>query len=221
MVNYNESYENRKDLNLQQRLIRVMEEVDYIQREDIKVNNQYKPVSRNAVIKKCRPILNKWGVVVSPLDCVSSSVMEFKKKGEHTGYVTQVTMKYLVCNADNPTDNFVCSIPSAGFDSLDKGVNKAITIGEKQLFIILLHIEVGDEDESEREPKPPVKQEEVETINSVQQGEIRVLAAKIGITEELVAKNSGHDIETIAQIPVASFDHIKNRLQARVNQLKK
>lgn len=219
MVNFNESYENRKDLNLQQRLIRVMEEVDYIQRETGKVAGQYRPISRNSVISKCRPILNKWGVTVSPLECVSYNQVDFIKKGEHAGYLSMINMKYLVCNADNPADNFVCAIPSSGYDTLDKGVNKAVTIGEKQLLLVLLHIEIGDEEDSGYIPPTP-KPEDIQTINTNEQLELARLAGLINVTEEIVARSSGEDITRYAQIPSSKYENIRQRLQTRAETLK-
>lgn len=214
--------ETAPKLNLQQRIIKIMDEVGYVQKEKNKVNGQYRPVSRNSVVAAVRQSLIRHGVVVAPLGCDAVRYDQITYGDKNTkGFLGACVMQFVVFNADLPSENFVMNIPTVGIDSSDKGMGKAITYAEKQAFVILFHIETGDSEESQnQEPLPPP--EKIDRIGAELQEELRALVAQIpNVTEASVAQACGPDLKFFHEIPIASFEQIKTRLTAAAARAQK
>jgi hypothetical protein len=130
-----------------QRILAVMAEVSYVQKEDKKVNNQYTFVSHDAVIAKLRPALIKHGIVVVP------TVVDAKQEGNTTVCQYRVTF----VNVDNPQDAVTIDTLGYGVDPQDKGPGKAMSYAYKYAMLKLFCLETGDDPEKDsinREPAP-------------------------------------------------------------------
>ena len=111
-------------LNIYQKILLIMKDVDYVQKEKKKVNGQYTFVSHDTVASVIHPQLVKHGVMVVP------TVIKWEQDGNRTSAVMAVDF----VNADDPSDRF--SVQSFGFgvDTGDKGPGKSMS--QKLMFKI-------------------------------------------------------------------------------------
>lgn len=123
--------------NIHQRLLEVMKEVTYIQKEDKQVNNQYRFVSHDAVTAKVRPVFIEKGILVIP------TVKEFTQDGNRIC----VTMSIDFINVDNINDKITVEYIGHGIDTQDKGPGKAISYAVKYAYLKVLGLETGDDPE--------------------------------------------------------------------------
>lgn len=140
--------EAKKSLNLHQRILAVMSELDYIAKGDKTVNGQYRFVSHDQVTAKVHPLLVKHGLVVIP------SVLEMTQDANRT------TVKLAVCffNSDNPADCFTSMHYGYGVDNGDKGPGKAISYAYKYGMLKTFCLETGDDpDQNANAVYEPVK----------------------------------------------------------------
>lgn len=138
--------------NLYQRLRDVMIEVKGINKENTKVNNQYKFVSHDAVAKALHDPLARNGIVMIP------SISELTQDGNRT--VAKVDVKFV--NVDDPGDNMIVSYYGYGIDSQDKGVGKAISYAVKYCLLKTFCLETGDDVEKDNiDHKPAINEEKI------------------------------------------------------------
>jgi hypothetical protein len=146
------------DLNICQRLQAIMKDVSYVQKEDKKVNNQYKFVSHDAVTAKIRPALLEHGVIVIP------SFFDISVDGNRTN----CSMSLTFVNVDKPVDRI--EIPCAGFgqgiDPQDKGAGKAMSYAYKYALLKVFALETGDDPEKDNIDYAPPKDDAAEKLNS-------------------------------------------------------
>lgn len=126
-----------------------MEEVSYVQKEDKKVNNQYKFVSHDAVTAAIRPALLKYGVIAVP------NFFDISVDGNRTN----CSMAMTFVNMDLPEDKI--EIPCAGFgqgiDPQDKGAGKAMSYAYKYALLKIFALETGDDPEKDNIDYSPPK----------------------------------------------------------------
>jgi len=147
-----------KKLNIYQRLIEVMREVRYIEKEKKTVNGQYRFVSHDAVTSATAEAFIKHGVYAKPRiiknDISTIAVSRWDKYAkankEETNFVCNVEVEYDFINIDNPDDR-VSGINGLGqgIDSQDKACGKAISYACKYALLKALGIETGDDPEKD------------------------------------------------------------------------
>lgn len=123
-------------LNIHQRILAIMEEVDHIAKEDKLVNKQYSYVSHDAVTKVLHPQFVKHGVTVLP------NVIDKK----HDGNRCELTVEFIFVNADDPTDRTTATTVGYGIDSQDKGPGKALSYAMKTALLKVFVLEAGEPD---------------------------------------------------------------------------
>jgi len=123
--------------NIYQRILAVMESVNYIQKSDKKVNNQYSFASHDEVSRVLHPELVKHSIVVVP------SIAGWKQDGNRT----EVDVDVAFVNADKPEDRFVVRTLGFGVDSQDKGPGKAVSYATKYAMLKTFVLETGDDPE--------------------------------------------------------------------------
>jgi hypothetical protein len=133
--------------NLYQRIIAVMGELDYVQKEAKKNGIQYTFVSHDAVTAKIHPLLVKHGIAMLP------SVIESKQDGNRTEATVQVTF----INVDDPKDSHAVSFFGYGIDNQDKGPGKAMSYAVKYAMLKTFCLETGDDPEKDDIPHLPAR----------------------------------------------------------------
>lgn len=125
-----------ESLNLFQRINQVMKKVNYVQKEDKKVNGQYTFVSHDAVTRLLHGPCTEAGIAVMP------SVVEYLQDGNRTTVWVEVTL----VNIDKPTEMFSVKSIGYGIDAQDKGPGKAFSYAFKMCLLKLFMLESGEED---------------------------------------------------------------------------
>jgi ERF superfamily len=136
-----------KAMNIYQRINSVMKEVDYIQKENKKVNGQYTFVSHDAVTGRLHEPMARFGIVMVP------SICELQQDGNRT----QVKMEISFVNADSPEDKITLVQYGYGIDQQDKGIGKAQSYAVKYALLKLFGLETGDDVEKDNIDYQPQK----------------------------------------------------------------
>lgn len=152
-----------KILNIHQRINAVMKNLSYVQKEEKKVNNQYKFVSHDAVTAAVHPHLVEHGITAIP------TVLSHSQEGNRT----EVDVRVTFTNMDDPTDTVICDYFGYGVDPQDKGPGKAFSYAKKYAFLQVFCLETGDDperDNIDHIPEPgvewngPIKKHALKTL---------------------------------------------------------
>ena len=128
--------QNQPKLNLYQKIHAVMQDVDYLQKDDeIKFSNtKYKAISEEKVTSTVRQSLLKHRLVIMPVE----------QEHSREGALSTVNTKYKIVDID--TGNFEIIVSSGtGADTQDKGVGKAMTYSYKYLLLRTFAIPTGED----------------------------------------------------------------------------
>jgi hypothetical protein len=128
--------------NIHQRMHAVMKDISYVQKEEKKVNNQYRFVSHDAVTAKLRAAMVEHGIVCLP------SLIDYKQDGNRTeaSYLISFT------NIDDPADTVEIKSFGYGIDPQDKGPGKACSYAVKYALLKAFCLETGDDPERDLIP---------------------------------------------------------------------
>jgi len=171
--------------NIHQRMLAVYEEVTTIQKEDKKVNNQYKFVSHDAVIKALHEPLVKNGI------CLEVSTNECEQDGNRT----KISMLIKFVNVDNPTNFIEVKSYGYGIDPQDKGIGKAVSYAFKTALLKNFCLESCDEDNEKSDINYNAASPKV-YISSKQIEELRFTLKEAGLLEqEFLSKGKISDLK--------------------------
>jgi len=155
------------ELNIYQRILKVMEEVTYIRKESRMVNNQYTFVSHDAVSAALHPVLVKHGIAVIP------RVTNWAQDGNRT--TVDIEVDYV--NADKPDDRVTVPTFGFGIDPQDKGPGKAISYATKMNMLKTFVLETGDD------PERDLVDHKSELAMLIEKHQDSIVAIKQGIAE--------------------------------------
>lgn len=125
--------------NLTCRMLDIMADIDYIQKGNAKVNNQYRFVSHDQVTAAIHPLLVKHRVLAIP------STIEHSQDGNRT----QAKIRTTFINVDNPNESLSVDFWGYGVDSGDKGPGKAVSYGFKYAILKAFALETGDDPDND------------------------------------------------------------------------
>ncbi len=123
-------------LNIYQRLLAIMVDVEVVNKETKLVNNQYSYTSHDAVTAALHGPCVKHGVYVH------SSIVSYKQEGNRTEVLLGVTF----VNADDPTQTVSSQFLGFGVDASDKGAGKAVSYALKMALLKGFMLESGEPD---------------------------------------------------------------------------
>lgn len=123
-------------LNLYQKIHAVMNDVEYLQKDDtISFNNKgYKAISEEKVTSTVRASLLKHGLVIMPVE----------QEHSREGTLSTVNTKYKIVDIDSGQFEIIVS-SGTGADTQDKGVGKAMTYSYKYLLLRTFAIPTGED----------------------------------------------------------------------------
>ena len=196
-------------LNVHQRLAKVMEEVTYIQKEH-KKGMQYSTVSHDAVTAKVRPALLKNGIVYYPVRCEHT----------HNGNRAECEMTIRFVNIDEPNDFFDVPTFGYGVDNQDKGPGKAMSYAVKYALLKALGLETGDDPDNEsidhsRDDPNAHKALSDNLMKAVNGAESQVMLANILNNPRFKA-----DLERLRGMNEEAAAHIEARAEQRTRDMK-
>lgn len=124
--------------NIHQRMLGVMKDVAYIQKEDKAAKGlPYKFISHDKVTGALHPAFVTHGIL-----CISNPVT-FRQDGNRTEM--EVLVSYI--NVDNPDDKIEVKSWGYGIDGQDKGPGKAISYATKMAHLKSFMLETGEDPE--------------------------------------------------------------------------
>ena len=206
------SSEDYTKLNIYQKLLRIMEDVSYIEKEKNKVNGNYRFVSHDAVSKKTSEAFIKYGVYAKPKIIKNKfTTIEVEKTKTINNQVVAVKEIIFACNVEVEYDFINVDKPDEritginglgqGIDNQDKACGKAISYACKYALLKAFGIETGEYPE-----KDVNYQVSTETINSDQGIEIENLCKQKNIDITRICK--AYKINSIIDLPNSKFSQV-------------
>jgi hypothetical protein len=146
------------ELNIYQRINKIMQEVKYVQKDsDVSgMGGGYKAVSHDQVVSVIRESLVKNGIVVIP-EQIRGEFLQMRdvnaqpqpiKMGLYCG-----DYKFRFTNIDKPEEVFTCIIQAHANDNGDKAPGKALSYATKSALLKVFCLETGENDESREEQR--------------------------------------------------------------------
>jgi hypothetical protein len=139
---------NKHSLNLWQKLAAISKEVGHIDKTGKNSHFNYAFMEHSQVVATLRPIMDEYGVVVD-FEAMDATFTDTGKS-----FRVLLHMKYTVTNADKPSEHFERLWVSEAMDQQDKGINKALTAAEKNVFAKLFHLSDRDLEDDENDIQP-------------------------------------------------------------------
>jgi hypothetical protein len=162
----NESVEEVKPLNLFQKIHAVMQDVEYLKKDDaIKfASTSYKAISEEKVTSTVRASLIKHGLVILPVE----------QNHSREGTLSTVDTRYKIVDIDTGQYETIVS-SGTGADTQDKGVGKAMTYSYKYLLLRTFAIPTGEDPDkiSSAELDAKEKSEREKPISAKELGELK------------------------------------------------
>lgn len=146
--------EEKKDkLSLFQKISKVMEEIEYLKKDDKVITNQktgagYSAVSEEKVTGEVRKSLIKNGIVIIPVEQNhkrEDEVLKDQYDNEKVSRLTTVDTTYRIQNIDDKEDYILAVSSGTGVDTQDKGIGKAMTYAYKYLLLRMFAIPTGED----------------------------------------------------------------------------
>ena len=139
--------------NVYQRISKVMQEVQYLAKDDMVVTNAYsgagyKAISEEKVTTEIRKSLIKNGLVIIPISMEHTrddEVLKDKSGNEKVSRLATVNVMYRIQNIDDKDDYIMAVSSGTGVDTQDKAVGKAMTYAYKYLLLRTFAIPTGED----------------------------------------------------------------------------
>lgn len=130
--------EVKNNFNIFQRIGKVMEDVEYIQKKDQAAKGlPYKFVSHDQVVGALHKAFVNYGIVFT------TTIASLKQDGNRTTVEVEVAF----INIDDPQDKHVATFYGQGIDQQDKGIGKAVSYATKYALLKTFMLETGDDPE--------------------------------------------------------------------------
>jgi len=203
-----------KNLNIYQRILAVMGDVDYIQKSAKTVNNQYRFVSHDQVAAVIHPQLVSHGIVVVPsTKSIAQEEFEVIQKGERViQHRTQICLTTRFVNADNPQDFVETETWGYAIDSSDKGPGKAVSYAYKYALLKMFCLETGEDPDQVAQPA----ETKVAPISAEQKREIERLIGQDDLLVEKVLREA--KAPSLAEISSSKFFPLVTKLRATMEK---
>lgn len=151
---------SEKPMNIYQKLIEVRKCVPYLQKEA--KGHQYNYVSSSQVLAAVRQKLDEVGLILMPevighnvIGDMVESTDKYNNIKHTTTYFTELDIKFMWVNADNPDETIALTWYGQGVDIAgEKGVGKALTYAEKYFLLKQFNIATDKDDPDSFQGKP-------------------------------------------------------------------
>jgi len=192
--------------NIFQRIDKVRQAVDYIQKE--KKVEQYKAVTHDQVTSIVRPQLIKYGIVTILRQAPGEAMEDTGKSTSGGAPITRYRAFYELdwVNMDDPTDRVTTSIGAIGEDYGDKGPGKSASYAVKAMMLKTLNIETGESDESRQEQIPTPISDDHYTL-------LYEKCKELGFPPEQTLKAMAEKVYRIKKIQLLPADKFDNAIE--------
>lgn len=147
MIKYSEEI---KAMNLFEKIANISAEIENLQKDDSigYGKNSYKAISIEKVVKAVGEKMNKYGIVIYPIQQTYERTDEVITKTDGSkgiNRISDVNVTYQVVNIHNPQEVILTVASGTGVDTQDKGIGKAQTYAYKNMLLKLFAIPTGDD----------------------------------------------------------------------------
>lgn len=203
-----------KSLNIYQRILAVMSELDYIQKSEKTVNNQYRFVSHDQVAAAIHPQLVKQGIVIVPsTKSISQEEFAVMQKGERIiQQRTQVCLATRFVNVEYPQDAVEIETWGYALDSSDKGPGKAVSYAYKYALLKMFCLETGDDPDEVAQPAS-IK---VATISREQKKQLEAMIGEDEALKTRILKQC--DVAKLEEISSTRYSEVAGKLKFTLDQ---
>lgn len=193
-------------VNLSKKMLKIMAEVGYVQKEGFNDFQKYRYAKESDIAAKVRESLIKHNVFA--FSSVSKiGALEYTTKKGDTQFLVSVIVSVTFVDADSG-ESYTAQFPGDGADTGDKGIYKAITGAEKYALMKTFLIETGDDPEKDEPEQRAIKTGVIkptdgagDSLTAVQKEKVdRVLGTVIDSFE------AGIPEEAYRAIDIAQFD---------------
>lgn len=138
-------------MNIFQRIAAVMDDVQYLAKDDTVSTGQgkgYKAITEEKVTSTVRASMLKNGLVMFPESMSTSRTdeqVEDKYGNVKTNRITTVDVIYRMVNKDDPNEFINIASSGTGVDTQDKGVGKAMTYAYKYALLRTFAVPTGED----------------------------------------------------------------------------
>jgi hypothetical protein len=130
--------------NIYQRIMAVTDEVKSFGKDSRNDQFNFKYASVEQVVAVISPVCVRHGIVLLFEAEILPPATNKNKSGEIQ--LAMVIGKLTAVNAHDPSDRTAVSLPAAGFDTLDKGVYKALSGARKYAIFSMFNLMTGSDD---------------------------------------------------------------------------
>jgi len=200
--------------NIYQKLLDVMADVRYIQKENKTVNNQYRFVSHDAVTAATSEAFIKHGIYARPfiVEKDIKTITIKTKFGEKECFICQVVVEYTFINIDKTDETITVNGIGQGIDDQDKACGKAISYACKYALLKALGIETGEDPEKDVDysiTSPVINAEQVKELQNL------LKEAEISLNDFCKV----YKINSVNDLPDSKFENAKQRLVTKAQEV--
>jgi hypothetical protein len=134
---------------LVKKLVKVMQQVQYIQKRGHNKFHNYTYATEADVAEKVREVLAENNVVMIP-NMLSHEIMEKTNRSGNVEYIVTVNMEFSFMDGDSD-ETITYHMSGQGQDAGDKGIYKAITGAQKYALMKAFMLPTGDDPEADEE----------------------------------------------------------------------
>lgn len=209
-----------KTMNLWEKIANISAEIGNLQKDDEVGTgaSKYKAISIEKVVKAVGEKMNKYGVVIYPIqqnytrtdEKVIGIDYKTKEKVEKINRISDIDVSYQVVNIHNPQEMMITVGSGCGVDTQDKGIGKAQTYAYKNMLLKLFAIPTGDDSDrihSEDYTNKLYGQRQ-ETIDEASRSKLYDLAKEKGLSMKSIDDSCLRDYGY--SLPYISLDHYKD-----------
>ena len=151
--------QSKKDtMNIYEKINAIASEIGKIEKTGRNQNQGYNFIEQAVVVSTIKPLLEQYGITIIP------SVREYKLIEKEKGFKLIIDTLYKVVNTDKPDECIEIAWVGEGDDTLDKGMNKALTASQKYFYMKLFNISDKDDPDAEGKDTGKIKKAEPKKI---------------------------------------------------------
>jgi hypothetical protein len=190
---------NQQTGGVAKKILAVMKEVGYVQKDGNNTFQHYKYVSEAAIADKVREAMTKCGLVAIPVVKSFDVASGGNTKSGAPQWLTTMLVDYQIIDPDSG-DSVTATVLGQGIDSGDKGPYKAMTGANKYFLMKLLQIPTGDDPEkddtepAEERPEPvapddqAARKKAIELITGLEENKYQNIKAKQNARQKHLGK---------------------------------
>lgn len=207
--------EQKKTLNLYQKIRSVMKDVEYLQKDNHvsfgKTN--YKAISEEKVTTAVRESLIKHGLVIIPIE------QDYQRHGN----IASVQVKYKIADIDTGAYEIITSV-GEGADTQDKAAGKAMTYAYKYMLLRTFAIPTGEDPDKiasaeldQQEAKERKKREKIEQEVNQLIMKLTQLGHNPMHLQQICVQNVG-PFNMLSELNMNQLYQVKQLLQSQLQQ---